>query len=146
MANQSLNIYQTARKVAGYTQEKAAELLNVSVESLRSYESGNRVPPNDVVAQMVDHYNSQIVGIQHLRSSGSFASQLIPEVADQRLPESVMNLIACIYDFADIKLDRQLINIAKDGIIDETERPMFDEAMKKINNIIAAAMAVRCNG
>ena len=42
MSGESRNIYQTARKAAGLTQEAAAEQLAVSVESLRAYENGYR--------------------------------------------------------------------------------------------------------
>ena len=38
MARDSQNIYKNARKSAGLTQEKAAQYLNVSVDSLRDYE------------------------------------------------------------------------------------------------------------
>lgn len=37
MAIESQNIYKNARKSAGFTQEKASQLLNVSVDSLRDY-------------------------------------------------------------------------------------------------------------
>ncbi|NBI11873.1 XRE family transcriptional regulator [Colidextribacter sp. OB.20] len=33
------NIYKIARRAAGYTQEAAAEMMNLSVESLRAYET-----------------------------------------------------------------------------------------------------------
>ncbi len=39
------NIYKTTRRAAGLTQESAAEWIGVSVESLRAYETGRRIPP-----------------------------------------------------------------------------------------------------
>lgn len=39
------NIYKTARRAAGLTQEAAAEQIGVSVESIRSYETDRRLPP-----------------------------------------------------------------------------------------------------
>ena len=33
------NIYKIARRAAGYTQEAAAEQLNISIESVRAYET-----------------------------------------------------------------------------------------------------------
>lgn len=42
MQNDTRNIYKRARRAAGYTQEAAAEMLNVSVESLRAYETDRR--------------------------------------------------------------------------------------------------------
>ena len=48
MPKGSGNIYQTARKAAGLTQEAAAERLAVSDTSIRAYESGERLPGDDV--------------------------------------------------------------------------------------------------
>ena len=53
MANGGGNIYQTARKSAGLTQEAAAERLAVSLTSLRAYEGGERVPAGDVLFRSV---------------------------------------------------------------------------------------------
>ena len=40
MQNDCGNIYRSARKFAGLTQERAAELLGLSVRSLADYETG----------------------------------------------------------------------------------------------------------
>ena len=61
------NIYQSARMAAGLTQEKAAELLNISVESIRAYETDKRVPPNQIVSDMTDIYQTPHLALQHLR-------------------------------------------------------------------------------
>ena len=47
MPEEYRNIYKNARRAAGYTQETAAEQLGLSVESVRAYETGQRIPPND---------------------------------------------------------------------------------------------------
>ncbi|NSW92860.1 MAG: helix-turn-helix transcriptional regulator, partial [Firmicutes bacterium] len=60
------NIYQTARKVAGLTQEQAAERLNVSVRSLADYEIGKTVPKDDIVCAMMRSYGTRWLGYQHL--------------------------------------------------------------------------------
>ena len=57
MSGKRPNIYKTARRGTGYTQETAAELLSVSVESVRAYENGYRVPPDDIVEQMALCYD-----------------------------------------------------------------------------------------
>ena len=44
MPEESMNIYKTARRAAGITQEAAAEQLGISVESVRAYETGLRIP------------------------------------------------------------------------------------------------------
>lgn len=137
------NIYKNARHVAGLTQERAAEMLGISVQSLADYELGVRVPPNSIVNDMVMCYNSQLLGVQHLRNSDAAARALLPDVQQMRLPEAVLCLIDAIYDFADDKIDRELIDIARDGIITAEERPRFELIAEKLNKIISAAMAVR---
>lgn len=136
------NIYQAARKAAGLTQERAAELLGLSVRSLADYESALRLPPNDVADRMVMVYNSQVLAVQHLRNSTQFARDLLPDVHPMALPEAVLTLIDAVYDFADDKLDRELIDIARDGMISPDERERFDRIVDKLQSITAAAIAL----
>lgn len=142
MQNDCTNIYQTARKIAGLTQERAAELLGLSTRSLADYETGLRLPPNDVVDRMVTVYNSQLLAVQHLRSSTRFARDLLPDIQVMTLPEAVLTLIDAVYAFADDRLDRELIDIARDGVISEDERDRFDRVVDKIRGITAAALAL----
>ena len=142
MQNGCTNIYQTARKVAGLTQERAAELLGLSPRSLADYEAGLRLPPNDVADHMVTVYNSQLLAVQHLRASTQFARELLPDVQAMALPEAVLTLVDAVYAFADDRLDRELIDIARDGVISEDERERFDHVVEKIRNITAAAIAL----
>lgn len=142
MQNDCKNIYQTARKIAGFTQERAAELLGLSPRSLADYETGVRVPPNDVADRMVTAYNSQLLAVQHLRASTQFGRNLLPEVPSMGLPEAVLTLVDAVYDFADDRLDRELIDIARDGVISADERERFDRVVEKIRTITAAAIAL----
>lgn len=142
MQNDCTNIYQTARKVAGLTQERAAELLALSPRSLADYEAGLRLPPNDVADRMVTVYNSQLLAVQHLRNASQLARNLLPDVRTMILPEAVLTLIDAVYAFADDKLDRELIEIARDGVISEDERERFDRVVDKIRAITAAAISL----
>lgn len=143
MLSNDRNIYQTARKAAGLTQEKAAEKLGIDVRSLRAYEGGERLPPDDVADLMVILYDSQYLGLQHLRASAELARNIIPAVKEVPLPQAIMHLLDHVYAFADEHRDRQLIAIGADGRIDEDERPLFDEISRDLEEIIEAAMAVR---
>ena len=142
MQNDCTNIYQSARKIAGLTQERAAEVLGLSPRSLADYESGLRLPPNDVADRMVTAYNSQLLAVQHLRNSTQFARDLLPDVQTMALPEAVLNLVDAVYSFADDRLDRELIDIARDGVISADERERFDRVIDKIRDITAAAIAL----
>lgn len=144
MQTDSRNIYKKARMTAGLTQERAAELLDISTRSLADYEAGVRMPSNWLVDSMVTVYNTQILAVQHLRNSAQAARDLIPEVDAMRLPEAVLTLVDAIYDFADDRLDRELIDIARDGVISPDERERFDRVVQKIKAITAASMVVVC--
>lgn len=142
MQSDCSNIYRSARKIAGLTQERAAELLGLSVRSLADYETGVRIPPNDAVKQMVMVYNSQLLAVQHLNNSSQFCRGLFPEIQAMALPEAVLTLVDAVYDFADDRLDRELIDIARDGVISEDERERFERVVDKIRAITAAAIAL----
>lgn len=142
MQNDCTNVYQSARKIAGLTQERAAELLGLSPRSLADYESGLRLPPNDVADRMVTAYNSQLLAVQHLRNSTQIARDLLPDIKEMALPEAVLTLVDAVYSFADDRLDRELIDIARDGVISEDERERFDHVIDKIRDITAAAIAL----
>ena len=78
MQNECANIYFSARRAAGYTREKAAEMIPVSVRSLADYENGRTIPPNDVVERMVICYGTQYLAFQHLHETNVLAARLIP--------------------------------------------------------------------
>lgn len=117
-------------------------MLNLSTRSLAAYETGQRVPSNDVIDRMMTVYNFQLLGVQHIRETAQFARDLLPDVQTMALPEAVLTLVDAVYDFADDRLDRELIDIARDGVISEDERERFDHVIDKIRDITAAAITL----
>lgn len=138
-----MNIYQTARVTAGLTQERSSEALDISVESLRLYETDRRVPPNSVVARMADLYNSQYLIVQHVRQADELARSLIPEIHQLPLEQATMRIYRLVRDFVRKQRTDDLIDIAADGIIDEAERPAFDAIMCELEGIVAAFYELR---
>lgn len=143
MQNGSSNIYQTARKAAGLTQEAAAERLALSVESLRAYETGQRIPGNDIVARMCVVYDTQFLGVQHLQLSAALLPVCIQEARPERLELATIKLVNRIIAFANRHRNDQLLAIAEDGLIDEEERPQFLAIAAELDEIIRAALALR---
>lgn len=144
MPEEYRNIYKNARRAKGYTQESAAERLGVSVESLRAYETGQRVPPTEVVELMVICYDAQYLGVQHLRETNSMYSRVVPEVPKMDVLAASARLTNRIYAFADSHADRRLMRITEDNVIDGTERGEFDAILEDLQEIVAAALALRC--
>ena len=138
------NIYKTCRKVAGFTQEAAAERLGISVESLRAYETGQRVPPNETVELMVILYNAQHLAFQHLRETNGLYNSVVPDIQPRSILEASAKLTNRIFAFAESHADRRLMRITEDNLIDTGERPEFDSIMEDLQEIVEAALELRC--
>ena len=54
MDKQSGNIYRNARITAGLTQERWAEYLGISPDSVRKYEGGEMQPSDEIVLRMAE--------------------------------------------------------------------------------------------
>ena len=136
------NIYKTARMKAGKTQEAAAEALGISVESIKAYESYSRIPPSHVVGGMCIIYDAIYLAYQHNRiASGEV--KVVPEVEVLDLPRAALKFINRVLDFAEKHQDKTLMKIAEDGVIDETERPVFDAIVSDLDDLIRAAVEVK---
>ena len=144
MPQDKRNIYKIAREARGLTQEAAAEKLGISDSSIRAYETGQRVPPNEVVELMAICYDAQHLAFQHLRETNSMYGSIVPAVPDCSVLEASAKLINRIYAFADSHSDRRLMRIAEDNVIDEAERPEFNAILEDLQEIVEAALAVRC--
>lgn len=144
MPEESRNIYKTCRKAAGFTQEAAAERLGISVESLRAYETGQRVPADDMVDLMSILYNSMYLIVQHSREKSAMYRSVVPEVQPRTVLEASAKLTNRIFAFADSHADRRLLRIAEDNVIDAGERVEFDSIMEDLQEIVEAALELRC--
>lgn len=63
------NLYQRARKATYFSQEEAAELIGLSAESMKQYESGRRVPSDDTVHRMAELYNLPWLELEHAKAT-----------------------------------------------------------------------------
>ena len=136
------NIYQAARKEGCLTQEQAAERLDVSETTVKAWEQGTRVPDNETVARMAELYGTPWLALEHLKQAGG-ALGVLPEVTVQSLPTAAITLINRVLDFAERHRDRQLLRIAEDGVIDEKERPDFDDICRDLAGVVGAALQVK---
>lgn len=143
MAERGRTIYKICREQAGYTQERAAELLPCSVRMLARYESGECGVPGDLAYRMVRLYNSQFLAVEHLRNESRLAASIIPAVDDCSLQTAAIRLVNRVLRFAEDHRDRQLMEIIEDGVITGDERPLMDDIMRDITEIIRACTEVR---
>lgn len=136
MPDHDKTIYKTCREAAGYTQEKAAELLNISVRHLARIESGEQLPPDDIAYSMVMLYDSQYLAVQHLRRASQLAASILPPVERITLQTATIRLYNSFARWADKRRDRQLMEIAEDGLIDDDERPIFEEIVRELGDLV----------
>lgn len=135
MPEEYRNIYKTARKAAGLTQEAAAERLDISVESIRAYETGQRIPPNGVVARMAVTYNNLTLGYEHVRSTNDLMADIVPQLEQRSMMEVALRLYNRMKQFdRNNRLDR-LMEIAEDDQIDDAERPEYEQIISDMREI-----------
>lgn len=142
MPRGSTSIYAKCRLDAGYTQEAWAEALHLSVESVKAYELRLRVPPHGLVVRMVEVSGCEWLALKHLQETAG-CLKVVPPVEVKALPMAAISLINKILAFADEHRDKQLLLIAEDGVIDETERELFSEIVDDLSAIIGAALQVK---
>lgn len=144
MSDGDKTIYKTCREVTGLTQERAAELLNLSVRHLARIEAGELIPGDDIVRNMgLLYQDGRYLEARHLHDSSALASSIIPAIENVGLQTAVMRLFNATVAFADNHRNKQLIRIAEDGKIDEVERVEFDQIVEELDDIIQAALEVR---
>ena len=125
------------------TQERFAEALDISVESVRQYESDKIMPSDDVVTRMVEISGQPVIGYWHLLNKSRVAADILPDVQECSLEQAVIKLLCRIRQFAENNNTHRLMDISEDGIIDETERPDFDRIIKELDGIVKAAMQLK---
>lgn len=142
MASMGTNLYASCRRRTGMTQEAWAEALDVSVESVKRYETDVRIPPIPVVRQMADLCGDALVGYRYLVKV-SQELEVLPDIDSVNLQAATIRLMNRMARFAAKARDRQLMEIAEDGIISADEKPLYDEIMDELSGLVSAFYQLR---
>ncbi|HBG7381064.1 TPA: helix-turn-helix transcriptional regulator [Clostridioides difficile] len=135
------NIYQKARENTNLTQEKASELLDISVESLRAYENDKRIPPNTVVAKMVSIYSNNLLGYEHVRRTTEAGVMFLPKLEMKSLSSITLKLHKEIKDY--LKKEDDFIDIVEDDVINEDEEEVWNEVMQELEDIFKSILILK---
>ena len=140
MEKASGNIYRNARITAGLTQERWSEYLGISPDSVRKYEANEMTPGDDIVLRMAEVSGQLILPYWHLTRKSRIAAAILPELDNELgLPEAVLSLLIQIDDFREQGL-QDLIRIASDGRVSESESEPFGRAMDQLLKVVKLAM------
>lgn len=93
------------------------------MESVRAYETGQRIPPNDVVEDMVVCYDYQRLAFQHLHETNTLATKVVPQLEERTLLETAIRIYNRLRRLEKGGAVERLLDIAEDGQIDNEERP-----------------------
>lgn len=130
------NIYKTARKRAGITVEYAAELLCVNPRTLYKYESGELIPAIDIVKKMCTMYGTPYLRIQHMNAHDEHWRDLVPHINEQNVAISTLAFLDELNAIEDHKA--MLIEIARDGVISDSERDKWERILEAVFRLIKA--------
>lgn len=142
MAPTDTNIYALCRRRTGMTQEVWAEKLDVSVESVKRYETDVRIPPLHIVKAMADLSGDESLAYRFLAKTTQ-ELDVLPDIEMLNLQAATIRLMNRMARFAAKARDRQLMEIAEDGIISEEEQPLYAEIMDELTGIITAFYQLR---
>ena len=138
MEQEYRNIYQNARRTAGLTQERWAEVLGISPDAVRKYEAGVILPSDEVVLRMAEAAGQWILAYWHLIRKSRAAGRILPEVKRRTLPEAVLGVMCRIEDFTRGGME-DLKRLAADGKITQDEVLAYGEAIAQLRDVIRAA-------
>ena len=143
MSENELNIYRRCRQKTRLSQEAWAEKLGVSVESVKRWELDKSVPGNRTVTHMIGESGYEALAVQHLLRTSRTLDVLPGVRVDMPLAQAAIRIINRVYSFCRDQRDVQLLRIAEDGVVSEDERPLYNDILEDLQDLIGAAYDVR---
>ena len=139
MCKEGKTIYQESRRQAGISQESAAGLLHVSVESIGAYERGETRMPCDLVVKMADVYNDPMLAYRHMTEACPVGKECLPKFEHRSESTAVLFLQKEMADVAD--LSRDMVTAACAGTV-----AALATARKEVDEMVSAGMAYLFSG
>lgn len=108
----------------GYSQETLAGLLNVSRQAISKWELGTTLPETDKIIAI-----GELFGV----SLDSLLVDSVPLNTKENLDRLVLKFLSSARDMDNIS--KELVDIMKDGIIDNEEKVQLDEIIKTLDAV-----------
>lgn len=133
-------IYQTAIFTTPYTQEQAAYLLHISEGSIKAYERGVTVPPDDIVVGMIQLYQTPWLAYMHLKQANEVGKKYLPDIKFRGLSSSILDLEVQMKNTTEIQYE--IAKVGHDDEIAQEEQPIYSKCISTIQSLIGAAFSV----
>lgn len=128
------NMYMMARLVAGIkSRERAEGKTYISERTLAKIETGERQPKPDEVMAMVDAYRQPTLAINYCQHECPIGQRFSTKAEEKDLASAVLGIIKEYRDLKQVK--GELIDIAADGVIDETEKQSFEKILHELDEL-----------
>lgn len=114
----------TLRTQSGYSQETLAEKLNVSRQAVSKWETGPTLPETDKLIAISELFNVSI---------DSLLIDSINLNTFESMDRILVKFLSSARDMDDIS--EELLDIMRDGVIDDTERLKVDEIIKTLDSV-----------
>ncbi len=114
----------TLRTQRGYSQEALAEKLNVSRQAVSKWETGPTLPETDKLIAISNLFNVSI---------DSLLIDSINLNTFESMDRVLVKFLSSARDMDDIS--EELLDIMRDGVIDDTERIKVDEIVKTLDSV-----------
>ena len=131
------------RILAGKTQEEFADLVNVSVRSLRRYEYGEEETPDDVMVAAATIANCPLLLYRHVKEKYMLDEEILPSVEEVPLAQAVVSLLNELNELEAHHVASDLLAMARDGKLDASERTDFAFIMKRLDGVRHAVEMIR---
>ncbi|HWQ96984.1 MAG TPA: helix-turn-helix transcriptional regulator [Clostridia bacterium] len=144
------NVYSRYRKLASTKQdvlssrEGAAELLEISAESLRDYERGvTKTVPAEIVLKMSRVYNAPELRNYYCRNVCPIGELYTPkiDVEQVEIDRLTLRLLSALRNVTTIR--DTLVEIVADGVITNDERPALTQVLETLDAISIHAQELR---
>ena len=131
------NIYQTSREEAGFTREKASEVIGfISPDRIERIESEKSAPQPDEILAMEQCYSKTGLCNYYCSHECPIGQKYVPEVHIKELSQITLEMLASLNSIEEDK--NRWIEITVDGKISEDEIPDFISIQDKLQKISLA--------
>lgn len=141
------NMYYRARSEAAKTnddfasREKAAEIIGIDRTRLARIELGSISPYPEEVKAMADAYNTPELCNTYCARECPIGRDSVPEIIVDDFDRLALKTLGSLKDIDSLRAS--LISISEDGVIEEKERPAFQEILDSLEKISVNAKALQ---